>query len=156
MLQQAHEPQCICFWFSLPWYLMSADVKSAFLKGEFFAEGERILYIERIKTSSPDEPNLPLQDGGLAKLRKGIFGLADSPRRWYLRLHRGLTALGWERSTVDLSLWYLWDADHKVLHGMVISHVDDLLFGGDDYAKSLLIKLGEELGYGSLEEGRFN
>ena len=39
---------------------------------------------------------------------------------------------------------------------MVISHVDDLLFGGDEYAKSLLIKLGEELGYGSLEEGRFN
>ena len=38
---------------------------------------------------------------------------------------------------------------------MIISHVDDLLFGGDADAKNLLIKLGEELGYGSLEEGKF-
>ena len=35
------------------WYLMSADVKSAFLKGEEFKEGERILYIENVRTGSP-------------------------------------------------------------------------------------------------------
>ena len=39
---------------------------------------------------------------------------------------------------------------------MICSHVDDLLFGGNDRAKELLLKLGEELGYGSLEEKSFH
>ena len=38
---------------------------------------------------------------------------------------------------------------------MIISHINDLLSGGDADAKNLLIKLGLELGYGSLEEGKF-
>jgi hypothetical protein len=47
------------------------------------------------------------------------------------------------------------DEDRSVLKGMIISHVDDLLFGGDADARNLLIKLGDELGYGSLVEGKF-
>ena len=38
------------------WHLMSADVKSAFLKGEEFGPNERELYIENVKTMHPDEP----------------------------------------------------------------------------------------------------
>ena len=37
---------------SKKWYLMSADVKSAFLKGEEFKDGERILYIENVRVGS--------------------------------------------------------------------------------------------------------
>jgi hypothetical protein len=54
-----------------------------------------------------------------------------------------------------MACWYLWNSDNSVLKGMVISHVDDLLFGGDADARDLLIKLSDELGYGSLEEGKF-
>ena len=128
------------------WRLMSADVKSAFLKGEEFGPNERELYIENVKTTHPDEPKLPLGEGGLARLRKGIFGLSDSPRRWYLRLHRSLTALGFIRSAVDAAMWFLWSPDHKTLEAMVISHVDDLLFGGNDRGRGLLLELGKELG----------
>ena len=137
------------------WNLMSADVKSAFLKGEEFEPGERELYIENVKMAARDGPRLPLEEGGLARLRKGIFGLADSPRRWYLRLHKSLTGLGFERSSVDAAMWFLWSADRTTLEAIVVSHVDDLLLGGNQRGKELLLQLGKELGFGSLEEKEF-
>ena len=137
------------------WNLLSADVKSAFLKGEEFAPGERELYIENVKTHDADEPRLPLGEGGLAKLKKGIFGLADSPRRWYLRLHRALTELGFQRSYTDAALWFLWSEDRTQLEGMVASHVDDLLVGGNSRTKEKILQLGKQLGFGSLEEKKF-
>ena len=140
---------------SFGWHLMSADVKSAFLKGEELSPGERELFIENIRTHHQDEPKLPLGPGGLARLKKGIFGLADSPRRWYVRLHRSLTQLGWERSSIDAAQWFLWSADHAKLEGIILSHVDDLLLGGNDRAKQSLLELGKELGFGSLEEKSF-
>ena len=140
---------------SYGWHLMSADVKSAFLKGEEFGPGERELFIENIKGHHADEPKLPLGAGGLARLRKGIFGLSDSPRRWYLRLHRSLTQLGWERSAIDAAQWFLWSADHQKLEGIILSHVDDLLLGGSEQARKSLLELGKELGFGTLEEKCF-
>ena len=136
------------------WRLVSADVKAAFLKGEEFSPGERDLYIGQIRTGDADEPCLPLGEGQLARLKKGIFGLADSPRRWYLRLHKSLTRLGWQRSIIDSAMWLLW-SDSGELEGLVISHVDDLLMGGNARARTLLDELGRELGFGSLESGSF-
>jgi len=136
------------------WHLWAADIKSAFLKGEVFEEGERELYICNIRILSADEPLLPLGSGNLARLRKGVFGLADSPRRWYLRLHRSLTQLGWERSVMDAAMWTLRDGQGN-LQGIVLSHVDDLLLGGTQVAYESIRKLGEELGFGSFEKDSF-
>lgn len=111
------------------WRLWSADVKSAFLKGEPYMNKE--LYVGNIRTSAPDEPTLPFGPLGLARVRKGVFGLADAPRQWYLRLHRSLA--GWCRSTMDSACWLLWSASGE-LDGIICSHVDDLLLGGGDRA----------------------
>ena len=140
---------------SYEWTLWSADIKSAFLKGDLFEDGERELYITNIRVQSEDEPTLPFGRDSLAKVRKGVFGLADSPRRWYLRLHRSVTQLGWRRSQMDAAQWFLYD-DKNQLQGVLVSHVDDLLMAGSSYAKRTLDKLGSELGFGSLETGCFN
>jgi len=145
----------LVFTSSRRWILLSADVKSAFLKGEEFAPGERELYLGQIKVKDGDEPLLPLGEGQLARLRKGIFGLSDSPRRWYLRLHKSLTKLGWQRSSLDAAMWFLWSDDGKTMEGIVVSHVDDLLMGGSPVAIASLEALGGELGFGSLERGSF-
>ena len=145
----------LVFTSSRRWILLSADVKSAFLKGEEFAPGERELYLGQIKVKDGDEPLLPLGEGQLARLRKGIFGLSDSPRRWYLRLHKSLTKLGWQRSSLDAAMWFLWSDDGKTMEGIVVSHVDDLLMGGSPVAIASLEALGRELGFGSLERGSF-
>lgn len=136
------------------WHLWAADIKSAFLKGEVFEEGERELYICNIRILTADEPLLPLGRGNLARLRKGVFGLADSPRRWYLRFHRSLTKLGWKRSVMDAAMWTLRDA-RRNLQGIVLSHVDGLLLGGTQVAYESICKLGEEFGFGSFEKDSF-
>lgn len=136
------------------WRLVSADIKSAFLKGDPYMSGVRELFLTNIK-SLTGEPLLPFSKSGLARIKKGVFGLADAPRQWYLRLHRALSERGWERSPFDAACWLLWSADRSRLHGIILSHVDDLLLGGDPVAQRHLEDLGKELGFGSVERDSF-
>lgn len=140
------------------WRLTSADVKSAFLKGDPYVdggEGSRELFIQNVRHRG-DEPSLPLGEAGLARIKKGVFGLADAPRQWYLRLHRALSERGWERSPMDFACWFLWSKDRSTLEGIVLSHVDDLLLGGSSIAKAQILDLGRELGFGSIEHDSFS
>ena len=82
------------------------DIKSAFMKGDPYMSGTRELFIQNIRVRG-DEPGLPLSANGLARVKKGVFGLADAPRQWYLRLNRALTERGWERSNTDAACWFL-------------------------------------------------
>ena len=135
------------------WRLVSADVKAAFLKGDAYVAGHRELYIANIRTNNPDEPRLPFGEG-LCRVRKGVFGLSDAPRQWFLRLSRALEERGWKRSHLDAACWTLRD-EHGELRGIICSHVDDLLLGGDAMAQESLADLGKELGFGSLERDSF-
>ena len=105
-------------------------MKSAFLKGEELAPGERELYLGQIKVV---KANLPDCEKG--------FGLSDSPRQWHLRLHKSLTKLGWQRSSLDAAMWFLWSEDGKTMEGIVVSHVDDLLMGGSPVVIASLLDL---------------
>ena len=134
----------------LAWRLMAADIKSAFMKGEFF-DDDRELYMENVR--NPQEPQLPFP--GLARIRKGVFGLSDAPRMWYLRLNKALLARGWERSHMDFACWLLWSEDRTYLEGIIISHVDDLLLGGTIVAQQKMFELGKELGFGSVSYDSF-
>ena len=57
------------------WHLRAADVRAAFLKGDPYVS--RVLYISN--TDPNKGPSIPLVQGGLAKVLKGVFGLADAP-----------------------------------------------------------------------------
>ena len=57
---------------------------------------------------------------------------------------------------MDFACWLLWNKDRSKLDGIVLSHVDDLLLGGNAEAKKQIEDLGRELGFGSVEEGSFN
>ena len=92
--------------FKKGWRLLSVDIKSAFMKGDPYMSGTRELFIQNIRVRG-DEPGLPLSANGLARVKKGVFGLADAPRQWYLRLNRALTERGWERSNTDAACWFL-------------------------------------------------
>ena len=140
---------------SLQWTLWSADIKSAFLKGEEFGPEERVLYLANIKTKHADEPTLPFSSFGLCRVKKGIFGLADSPRRWYQRLNKAVLKRGWKLSALDNAMWMLWSSDGSTLEGIMISHVDDLLMGGNSRAQGTLESLGAELGFGSISSKSF-
>lgn len=124
---------------------MASDMKSAFTKGEFF-DDDRELYMENVR--NPQEPQLPFP--GLVRFKKGVFGLSDAPRMWYLRLNKSLLAQGWERSRMDFACWLSWSEGCAVLEGIIISPVDDLLLGGTIVAQQKMLELGKELGYMAL------
>ena len=141
-------------WFNATWTLLSADVKSAFLKGDPYVERE--LYLSG--TDAKNSPAIPIPDGCLARVLKGVFGLADAPRQWWLRLARCLEEKGWKRSPFDQAAWFLWSASASgtsKLLGALVSHVDDLLFGGDEEAETSLREVGDELGFRDLERDKF-
>ena len=58
--------------------IMSADVKAAFLKGDPYLDRE--LYV--MGTDSRMGPPIPIPEGCLARVRKGISGSADAPRQF--------------------------------------------------------------------------
>jgi len=148
------------------WSIISADVKAAFLKGDPYLDRE--LYLKN--TNPATSPSLPLKEGQLCRVLKGIFGLADAPREWWLRLSRAMAEHGWVRSLIDGAMWCLWAFDKtvigsanvdeqgtgKILRGIVVSHVDDLLFTGDAVAEKSLGQIGSELGFGSLDREDFS
>ena len=135
------------------WAMMSADVKSTFLKGGPFVARE--LYLGR--TNGKNTPSIPIPDGCIARVRKGVFGLADAPREWWLRLSRSLETRGWQRNPLGQASWLLWDDPVKrtKLRGVIVSHVDDLLFGGDQTAQASLTSIGDELGFREVSRDSF-
>lgn len=98
-------------------------------------------------------PTVPIPDGCLARVLKGVFGLADAPREWWLRLDRCLVENGWSRFELDGATWVR--RVNGKLTGMIVAHVDDLLFTGDSEAERSLNDIGKELGFGSLERTCF-
>ena len=140
--------------FHTAWNIISADVKAAFLKGDPYMDRE--LYLKN--TNAATTPDIPLKAGQLCRVLKGIFGLADAPREWWLRLSRSMAEHGWVRSLVDAAMWCRWKTlpnGSCVLEGIVVAHVDDLLFTGSAEAEKSLMAIGDELGFGSLDRNDF-
>jgi hypothetical protein len=61
---------------------------------------------------------------------------------------------GWVKCHLDSACWLLWDEPGE-LCGILCSHVDDLLLGGNERAQRSLEDLCKELGFGSLERDSF-
>ncbi|CAK8990756.1 unnamed protein product [Durusdinium trenchii] len=106
-------------------------------------------------TASRTSQHLLLAYTASSKVKKGIFGLADSPRRWYQRLNKAVIKRGWKISVLDSAMWMLWSEDGSELEGIMLSHVDDLLMGGNERAQKTLESLGQELGFGSISNKSF-
>ena len=134
--------------------LAAADVRSAFLKGDYLGP-ERVLYG---RAPNPNRgPSIPGVGSRLIQLRKGVFGLADAPRGWFKRLSRCFAERGWETSTTDQATWLKFEGtgENRKLVGMVVGHVDDLLFAGFPEQFATLESIGEELGFSSLKVDYF-
>ena len=98
------------------WILHSIDYKTAFLQGKPI---ERDIFIRPPKECNTKQ---------IWKLKKTVYGLSDAPRVWYLRLREELIKLGAHVSTYDQGLFY-WHSE-GMLQGIIISFVDDQLWGG--------------------------
>ena len=118
-------------------------MKSAFLQGE---TNDCTIYIKPPPEAGSDK---------LWRLNKGIYGLADTPRCFYLRLREALEASNVQASTLDEGLFFALDKDNQLM-GILACHVDDLLYGGNMQFYDLVINsLHDKLVFGSENASTF-
>ena len=101
---------------SKQWEICSLDIKAAFLNGEL----DRDVFMK-----PPKEANTP---GKLWKLCRAVYGLNDASRKWYFRLKAELVRFGCRVSNLDLGLFIYYH--ESVLYGIMMIHVDDILWAG--------------------------
>ena len=99
------------------WEMNSLDVRAAFLQGK---ELERDVYMK-----PPKEAKSP---GKLWKLLRCVYELNDASRYWYFRLKDELVKFGCKCSKLDPAL-FIYHANSQ-LQGILIIHVDDMLWAG--------------------------
>ena len=118
----------LCIIATQGWTLHSIDFKTAFLQGNTIG---REVYLR-----PPEECNT----NKIWRLKKTVYGLADAPRVWFLRLKEQLLKLGVSMSTYDPGLFY-WHSS-KGLEGVLVCFVDDLLWGGSHtFENQIIMKL---------------
>jgi hypothetical protein len=102
------------------WDLMSFDVESAFLNGIALARELYCWSPNDVKKINPKR---------LWRLKKGVFGLTEAPRLWWLRIRGDLLACGWTEVKAAAATFILKDKRGK-LCGVLVLHVDDGLLCG--------------------------
>ena len=98
------------------WTINTIDIKAAFLQGKNI---ERTLHI--------NPPKEFRRSGYLWKLKKVVYGLCDASRSWYLKVCEVLAMLGMKVSTYDGAVFRYGNDE---LEGVMLVHVDDILFFG--------------------------
>ena len=90
------------------------DVSSAFLNGDLD---------EEIYMAQPEGFAAQGQEHLVCRLKKSLYGLKQSPRQWYQKLHSTLSDLGFSHCASDHCVW-MWAKDGiKVI---IPAYVDDL------------------------------
>ena len=112
---------------SMEWKLHSIDYKTAFLQGK---EIERDVFLR--------PPTEFRKKDVIWKLKKTVYGLADAPRVWFLRLKEEVMKLGARVSSFDNGVFY-WHSE-RGLEGVMASFVDDQLWGGTHNFEEKVIK----------------
>ena len=104
------------------WEISKFDVKDAFLSGK--ENMYRDLYVRPPKEGIPGVPN-----GALIQIVKGVFGLPESPRLFWLKMREDVLSSGFEECKY-LAGGFIVRNDDGSLAGMLGMHVDDGLWAG--------------------------
>ena len=124
------------------WQLKSIDIKSAFLQGSNIA---RDIFLKPPKEAKTDK---------LWKLLKAPYGLADAGRKWYIRVQEEFKDLGAVNLSCDRAV-FIWKNTSAAAGpcGILISHVDDFLYGGNSYfSETIIPQIRSRFVIGSEEE----
>ncbi|XP_019195716.1 PREDICTED: uncharacterized protein LOC109189560 [Ipomoea nil] len=120
--------------FILGFTLFHMDVKTAFLNGYLH---------EDIYVAQPKGFEDPVHSTHVYKLRKALYGLKQAPRTWYERLTQYLLHHGYNRGSVDKTLFVKTTGSHVTIAQI---YVDDIVFGStlQKYTDDLVKVMKEE------------
>ena len=129
------------------WTLHGGDITAAFLQGE---EITRTLIL-----SLPKDGVEGVEPGSLLVAKKPVYGTRDAPRGFWKRLHSAVLQHG-RVAVPHEPASYVLRGPAGELQGMLVCHIDDLLWCGSLEMQDKMGKLREELSFGALEQGSFS
>ena len=110
---------------SMGFQLQLGDVTGAFLEADEMTRTNGRLFM-----SAPANHNLPgYHPEQLYEVIKPIYGLNDSPQRWFTKFATTVKGDGWIQSRLDHCVFFQRDKQGQ-LTGVLGVHVDDVLLGG--------------------------
>ena len=135
---------------SMKWVIQSFDITTAFLRGR---SDERQLAME----APPELRSLMGMDMEQVCLLKGnAYGRVDAPLLFYKEFRKRLEEVGFQAHPLDNCLFLLRDPrEPQKLDGILGTHVDDGIGGGNKNFEIALEKLQKTLPFGSREHGKF-
>ena len=131
--------------------LRSGDISAAFLQG---SELDRQLVLSMPKGGTPYD----MEEGDLIVVSTTVYGTKDAPRGWYKKLDGTLVEQGLRRVPHEPGFYVL--TGHKedgkpYVKGVLLIHVDDLLWCGDQDFQDIMLAVQAIYKFGSLEEKVF-
>ena len=136
----------------LGWVVQYEDVSAAFLQGQRLPE-EREVYVP-LPTGYPDHVTDFIKEkvgagcrSDLLRLRKGGFGLCESPRLWYLEYKATLKDINLNELQLIPGMFVAFHPDGR-LRAAVTIHVDDTRYAGDETAQEIWDALHQKLKFG--------
>ena len=126
------------------WKINSIDITSAFLQG---GPINREIYLR--------PPSDICSKDTVWKLKRCIYGLNDAPRAWYEKVREVMIDLGAKVSSYDEAM-FCWHDQSGDLVGVLISHVDDFVFCGNNaFQTNIISKLKGKFNMRDHESGTF-
>jgi hypothetical protein len=125
----------LAFAASLNLELHQMDVKGAYLNGELAPD--EVIYMRQ-----PPGYEIPGKEHLVCRLRKTLYGLKQSGRRWYEKLSKVLAKLGLKRCEVDQAVFFR-HGDRELV--VIVIHVDDLMIAASD--KEVMAKMKKGLSH---------
>ena len=139
------------------WMVTVGDIRAAFLNG---VEAPRGLYFRQPVRGIPT-----LEKGQLIEILKGVFGLATSPKLWWLKLSNDLLQLRLEvggeayvveQNEIDPCAFRIRRVSDRYICGMIFTHVDDLLvMAAPEIFQEVKDKLSERFPIDEWEQNNF-
>eukprot|EP00435_Cladocopium_sp_Y103_P040825 s2199_g11.t1 len=134
------------------WLLSSFDIKTAFLRGQ--ADRNNPLAME-----PPAElrKKLNMSQEQVCALVGNAYGRVDAPLLFYKEFSKQLEKLHFRRHPLEPCVYMLetMEAGKRRLHGIIGTHVDDGICGGDEFFHLQLEGLKKVLPFGSFKQRKF-
>ena len=138
---------------SKKWDLSSFDIKTAFLRGQ--SDKDNPLAME-----PPPElrQKLGLTADQVCALVGNAYGRVDAPLLFYKELSKQLDKLHFTKHPLEPCIYLLetTQGNQRTLHGIIGTHVDDGVCGGDSYFYAQLDALKKALPFGSFKQRSFS
>ena len=122
--------------------LKSGDISAAFLQG---SQLDRKLVL-----GSPYD----MEEDDLIVVSTTVYGTKDAPRGWFKNLDGTLVSHGLRRVPMEAGFYVLngqRDDGATYIRGLLLIHVDDLLWSGDELLDKIMADVQQTYHFGSLE-----